>query len=67
MDHSESDRVIANELRTTLNELRDKNKKLTEEKKAANASLGWVVAVLLLAVIGMMTCGANEHVHRSLY
>jgi hypothetical protein len=66
MDHPDSDRVMAHELQTTLKELREKNKKLTDEKDAAVAasSWGWVIAVVLLLMLGMATCGTHDHLRQ---
>ena len=68
MDQYESDRVFADEMRRVLKELRDKNKKLTDEKEAGKGSLPWIIAVALaLALIIALTAGGDSHNHYHRY
>lgn len=67
MDHPETDRMLANELKGILKDLRDKNKKLTDEKKAAQntSTFAWVMlALLVVAVLVAMSGGSGHHHYR---
>jgi hypothetical protein len=65
MDKSDSDRVLTRELEYTLSDLRTKNKKLEDEKKAAEGSRtwGWVVAVVLIFLFLFVMCGGDGRHH----
>ena len=65
MDHPETDKVLAQELQGVLKELREKNTKLTNEKKAAKAgrTWGWTVAVITLFVLFLVMCGNQSRHH----
>jgi CHASE3 domain sensor protein len=68
MDNSETDRVFADEMRSVLKELRDKNKKLTDEKEAGKGNLAWIIVVALaVALIIALTAGADSHNHYHRY
>jgi len=56
---------MARELETVLSELRSKNKKLEDEKKAAEGSRawGWVVAVALIFLFLFVMCGGDGRHH----
>jgi hypothetical protein len=65
MDHPDSDRLLTRELETTLTDLRAKNKKLEDEKKAAEGSRawGWAVAVALIFLFLFVMCGGDGRHH----
>jgi hypothetical protein len=65
MLNPETDRVLADEMKGLLKDLRDKNTKLTDEKKAAESKLIWVIiALVVVLAFAVLSGGDGHHYHR---
>ena len=61
---SETDRVLADELRGILKKLRDENQEL-KDNDGAGSNLAWVIVAALIAGMLLMFCGSDgHHYHR---
>ena len=65
---SETDRVLADELKSMLKKLRDENKELKDEKESGvTSNLVWVIVALVVVLALALFSGGDGHYYYHRY